>query len=268
MQIQSNSTVEVTLQIDPEKLREESAIYKNLEPGCFLYAYRKSLNEAAYELAVENPRLLSKKGELQALAKKKVDSDGYLYKKKKSRAIDLSPNELLPVPSKVTPSLRSKRIGEVEEDLKEIKMEMTLIERSRVKARNVDNDERARRLTQEMTPLRERKRKLEDELTLLQKKEAKSLLHKKKRDNKEQSKEEGQPQASPQITIDKLLSRKAKEDLQQKDGSDKVEASSECDVTDVDRAVQAQGADKSSPESQNEQSDLPQQKSCQENTFL
>ena len=136
------------------------------------------------------------------------------------------------------------------------------------KARNVDNDERARRLTQEMTPLRERKRKLEDELTLLQKKEAKSLLQKKKRDNKEQSKEEGQPQASPQITIDKLLSRKAKEDLQQKDGSDKVEASSECDVTDVDRAVQAQGADKSSPESQNEQSDLPQQKSCQENNFL
>ena len=268
MQIQSNSTVEVTLQTDPEKLREESAIYKNLEPGCFLYAYCKSLNEAAYELAVENPRLLSKKGELQALAKKKVDSDGYLYKKKKSRAIDLSPNELLPVPSKVTPSLRSKRIGEVEEDLKEIKMEMALIERSRVKARNVDNDERARRLTQEMTPLRERKRKLEDELTLLQKKEAKSLLQKKKRDNKEQSKEEGQPQASPQITIDKLLSRKAKEDLQQKDGSDKVEASSECDVTDVDRAVQAQGADKSSPESQNEQSDLPQQKSCQENTFL
>ena len=102
----------------------------------------------------------------------------------------------------------------------------------------------------------------------MQKKEAKSLLQKKKRDNKEQSKEEGQPQASPQITIDKLLSRKAKEDLQQKDGSDKVEASSECDVTDVDRAVQAQGADKSSPESQNEQSDLPQQKSCQENIFL
>ena len=82
MKIQSNTTVEVTFKVDPEKLREESAIYKNLEPGCFQYEYRKALNDAAYELAVENPQLVHKKGELQALAKKKIDSDGYLYEKK------------------------------------------------------------------------------------------------------------------------------------------------------------------------------------------
>lgn len=57
-----NSAVEVTVQIDPEKLREDSTIYKNLTPGCFLYDYRKSLNDAAYEFALENPLLINKKG--------------------------------------------------------------------------------------------------------------------------------------------------------------------------------------------------------------
>lgn len=68
----------------------------------------------------------------------------YLYKRKKSRSADLSLNELPPVPSKLTPSLRLKIISDIKEDLKEIKVEMTLVERSRVKARNV-NDERSRR---------------------------------------------------------------------------------------------------------------------------
>ena len=249
--------MEVSLNVDPEKLREESAIYKTLTPGCFLYEYRKALNDAAYELVVENPQLVQNKGELQALAKKKIDSDGYLYKRKKSRSADLSLNEPAPGPSKLTPSLRSKRISEIEEDLKEIKVEMTLIEKSRFKARNVDNDEKARRLTQEMTPLRERKRKLEDELTLLQKKEAKSILQKKKRDAKELIEDKGQLPTTSQIAIDKLLVAKRKSDLQQKD-----------DIVDVNHTIEEKGMHSSTSVPQMDQSDSSQQKNIENSNFL
>ena len=49
--------MDVSLKVDPE----ESTIYKNLKPGCFLFEYRKALNDAAYELAVENPQLVQKR---------------------------------------------------------------------------------------------------------------------------------------------------------------------------------------------------------------
>lgn len=117
-------------------------------------------------------------------------------------------------------SLRSKRINEIEEDLKEVKLEMTLLEKSRAKARNINNDDRARHLTQEMTPLRQKKRKLEEELTLLQKKEAKSIQQKRTKANPTKS---GNTSSSSDTfasshTIDTIL--KKRQDAQQK----------ECDV--------------------------------------
>lgn len=167
--------------IDPEKLREESKIYPNLVPGSFLYNYRKALNDAAYELCLENASLVYNKGQLQTLAKAKVDESGYLYTKKKSRSQELSIPRADNLTPKLTPSLRAKRIENIEEDLQEVNLEMSLLERSRAKARNLNQDERARSFTQEMTPPRQRKRKLEDELSILQKKEAKSLRQKKMR---------------------------------------------------------------------------------------
>ena len=73
----------MALKIDQEKLREDSKFYSNLVPGSFLYKYRKALNDAAYELCLENVSLVHK-GQLQTLAKAKVDASGYLYTKKKS----------------------------------------------------------------------------------------------------------------------------------------------------------------------------------------
>lgn len=62
-------------------------------------------------------------------------------------------------------------------------MEMSLIERSRVKARNVNNNERARCLTQDMTPLREKKRKLEDDLLFYRKRKPNHLGKRKREMN-------------------------------------------------------------------------------------
>lgn len=73
--------MEVTLKVDPEKLREESPICKNLKLlVSYNYEYCKALNRSDVAYATVG----AKKGELQALAKKKIDSDIYLYKRNKS----------------------------------------------------------------------------------------------------------------------------------------------------------------------------------------
>ncbi|CAB3979294.1 NGFI-A-binding 1-like [Paramuricea clavata] len=86
----SKSNIEVAVKIDPEKLREDSKIYPNAVPGSFLYKYRKALNDAAYEICLENPSLVHKRGELQSLTRAKVDESGYSYTKNKSRSQELS----------------------------------------------------------------------------------------------------------------------------------------------------------------------------------
>ena len=112
-QSSSKSNIEVAVKIDPEKLRENSKIYPNAVPGSFLYKYKKALNDAAYEICLENPSLVHKRGELQSLARAKVDESGYSYMKNKSRSQELSipcVNNLMP---KLTPSLRAKRITKI-----------------------------------------------------------------------------------------------------------------------------------------------------------
>ncbi|KAG1474704.1 hypothetical protein G6F56_000193 [Rhizopus delemar] len=51
-----------------------------------LTSYEKAINEAAAHLALENPTLLSKKGDLFKQAKKKLLDDGFVYKRGKSRS--------------------------------------------------------------------------------------------------------------------------------------------------------------------------------------
>ena len=109
-----------------------------------------------------------------------MDESGYSYTKKKSRSQELSipcADNLMP---KLTSSLQAKRIGNIEEDLQEVNLEMSLLERSTAKARSLNQDEHARSFTQEMTPLRQRKQKLEDELSILKKKKKQSDSNKRK----------------------------------------------------------------------------------------
>ena len=82
------------------------------------------------------------------------------------------------------PSIRAKKLEEISEDLEEVKKEIFHLERSREKARNLNADERALRLTKEMDPLRVKKRRLEEELLLLRNKEKKSSKDKERRQRK------------------------------------------------------------------------------------
>lgn len=51
-----------------------------------LTSYEEAINNAALQLALENPLLISKKGDLFDLAKKKLLQDGYRYKRGSSRS--------------------------------------------------------------------------------------------------------------------------------------------------------------------------------------
>jgi len=212
---QQQSKIDISVEVDKEKLKEDSKIYPNVSPGGFLYDYRNAVNNAAFKFALEDPTLVYKKGHLQSMAQANVDKEGYMYKKKKSRspASDSSSDKV----PKLTPSLRSKRITDIEEDLKEIRLEETLLEKARSKARTLNQDEKARHLTQELNPVRVKKRKLEDELCALQKKEAKAMHQKRVRSsNKAKTVQmtacSSQNQRSSQQTIIKMFEMKEGKD--------------------------------------------------------
>ena len=167
------------MQVDVHELRQKSTIYKGLQPGNFLYEYRSRLNEAAFNVALENPTLVANKGALLEQAKQKVDKDGYNYRKKRSRSSTIAP---LPENTvKMRPNIRSRQMKQISEDLEEVKKEVFHLEKSREKARNINADERALRITKEMDPLRQKRQRLEEELQLLQQKEKKSLKDKERR---------------------------------------------------------------------------------------
>ena len=124
------------MQVDVHELRQKSTIYKGLQPGNFLYEYRSRLNEAAFNVALENPTLVANKGALLELAKQKVDKDGYNYRKKRSRSSTIAP---LPENTvKMRPNIRSRQMKQISEDLEEVKKEVFHLEKSREKARNIN----------------------------------------------------------------------------------------------------------------------------------
>ena len=160
-QVVDESTQKVAVTLDINKIKSESSIYPSIKPGGFLYSYRKSLNDAAFQIAMADPSLLTNKGELQKKAKEKLNADRYQFSKKRSRAGE----EEKKVNTMAT--VRAKRIKDIQEDLEEASTELRLLQRSRERARNINCDDKARLYTQEMEPVRKKKRMLEDELELL-----------------------------------------------------------------------------------------------------
>ena len=228
--------------MDVNKIREESAIYKGLKHGCFLYEYRSKLNQASFEICMENPTLLKDKGYVCELAKQKVDRDGYSYKKKKSRSSSLEAEGRPEKQVKSTPAIRSRHIKEKSEDLEEVKNEIMHLDNARKKARNVNKDERALHLTKELQPLREKQRQLERELELLQQKDKKSSKDKERRKQRQgqiSSKKKCKPPSSSTTQgIDSLLKK-----LQSSGGDAKIPEPLESDVVTPDPITVDKNAD-------------------------
>lgn len=170
----------MTVELDGDELRRRSAVY-SLNPGDKLLNYHTAINEACFELVKVNPSLVYKKSEMLKLAIAKLDSEGYNYKKKKSRSklISNAEQDLQDMPrKKISQEIRTKRINELNEDLKEVDLQLDLCEKQRIKQTNVKQYAQAITLTEQISELRIRKRKLENELANLQRKESKSVAYK------------------------------------------------------------------------------------------
>ncbi len=71
-----------TLTIDSAYLEKESKIYGRSGNLVDLSEYQKAVNDASLELEKQDCSLLQDQGELFARARKRVDDEGYRYKKK------------------------------------------------------------------------------------------------------------------------------------------------------------------------------------------
>ena len=82
-------------------LKNHAKIYSLKDPTEKLYNYHKAINEAAYQIALENTMIVQNKTELIKLTVAKLDSDGYSYHKKKSTSRQLNPDVDTPKQTKM-----------------------------------------------------------------------------------------------------------------------------------------------------------------------
>ena len=103
-------------------IRKQAQIYgtksdKEITP------YQKRINEAATEIALQSPDLLSSRQKLLELARIKVNESGYMYKKGKSHSKQFISDESLsstPKRLKVGEAMRVKRMAELGDDIKDL----------------------------------------------------------------------------------------------------------------------------------------------------
>lgn len=156
---------------------EKSKIYRN-DKGK-LTKYQEAINNAAYELCLDNASLMNNKRELLNLSRKKIDENGYAYKKKRSRSKEFGSGIVQPEEKKVKVSteFRQKRIKDISEDIESIKTTITLLEKERFKQHNMKKYAQAASAEEQIASKRKEKRALEEELTKLQEKEMRSYRY-------------------------------------------------------------------------------------------
>jgi hypothetical protein len=72
--------------VSSKMLENQGKIFSFKNPSMVLTDYQKAINRASLELCKANVALLQKRGELLEKARKKVDEEGYHFKKKSSRS--------------------------------------------------------------------------------------------------------------------------------------------------------------------------------------
>ena len=74
----------ITVEVDPEKLREDSVIFQG--EGRPLNSYQHAVNDAALKLCLDDPSLVKQRGNLVPLAREQVHNEGISTRK---RSLDL-----------------------------------------------------------------------------------------------------------------------------------------------------------------------------------
>ena len=109
-------------QLRDGEIKDAAVIYKR-ETSRPLSNYHKKMNEAAQELCIQNPGLITKRKQLIEAARSKVIEDGFQFVKGKSRSkkgVDTTSIAEPKPRQKTSQELRERRLKEIEEDLKDL----------------------------------------------------------------------------------------------------------------------------------------------------
>ena len=143
------------------------------------------MNDAAGDICVQNPIMLSVRGEFLELARKRVNDSGYEYKKGKSRSKRFgsasSVEASTPKRPKLDQEFRTKRIQQIKEEVKTINTQVSFKERRVEAGVQLKNFKLCDQLTDEISELQKQRHALEMELQCLEKKEKKSKWYQKQR---------------------------------------------------------------------------------------
>lgn len=146
----------------------------------------KKVNEAAFEIATQQPHLLSSRQVLLQYAQEKVEENGYAFRKGKSRSkrhtSDREDASVIKRP-KTTEAVCLNRIAVINDELKSLDERLMYKDKERDMANNVRQYRRCEEITREMSELQEKKCEYEAEKKLLNQKQMQSAWYKKKSSN-------------------------------------------------------------------------------------
>lgn len=185
-----------------EYIKKQAVIFgRDPAKSSKLTTYHEKVNEAAKDLCLQNPELLSDRAKLLELSREKVHQEGYQYRKGTSRSkrLHYDSKQGTSKRPKISEDVRLRRISELEEDIKDATDQITIKEKRRNLASTSHQYKDCDRLTSQITMLRQKLREHRSELNQLQKKQCKSKWYKgKKRSSLEKS---TPPPLSPTTSI-------------------------------------------------------------------
>jgi hypothetical protein len=206
------------IEIDLDSIRNEARIYTSEDDK--LTEYQKKVNQASIDLCGKNPSLLlGKKGDLMKMAQDKVHSDGYNYKKGKSRSkrtLSSSSNPDSTKRTKIDTQEREARIGDILEQISDIDKRITFKQRRIETATATRNFKTCDELSEEISELKSQRRELNCELVPLQKKAKKSSWY---FQNKAAKHKDSHTTSDSQSDKDTSVSDPAKDDRMEDDAA-------------------------------------------------
>ena len=159
-----------------EQVIEEFATFIRSTETRKITEFQKRVNEAAKELCMKCPgRMKAKRGDLLALARKKVANEGYQFKKGKSRSKKYGQESGLlpssPKRPKYDQAMRQQQIAELQESIEQTIRQITIKEKHIAQAEKTRNYRLCDELSTDIADLKRTRREQERELNLFQRKD-------------------------------------------------------------------------------------------------
>lgn len=176
----SPSVTEIPVNV--ERLREDSKLFgKKATSDVCLSEWQIKMNEAAFALCMRTPSLTLKRGELLGKAREKVDSDGFNYKKGRSRSKKFgaaSKEDSNVKRPKLDSGERRSLKEETKESIKEQSEKLGMLEREKCKLVNMNQFGAASLILDRISSARKEKGQLAKKLAALEQKESKAIKRK------------------------------------------------------------------------------------------